>query len=52
LTRVVVADSSISGINSGHIDAVVCATNTADLVLQRSNVTHNHATALIADEQS
>jgi hypothetical protein len=52
LTRAVVADSSISGINSRHVDVVVCAAGSAELTLQRSNVTHNNATAMAAFNQS
>ena len=51
-TRVVVAESSISGIQGKHIDAVVCAADTVVLTLQSSNVTHNNATALAAFNQS
>jgi hypothetical protein len=51
-TRIVILDSSISGINSRQIDAVVCAVDATSLTLQRTNVTHNNATALAAFNQS
>jgi hypothetical protein len=45
-------DSSISGINSMHVDAVVCVVGKTDLMLQHSNVTRNNATALAAFNHS
>ena len=51
-TRATITNGNISGISSEHIWAVVCATNTTDLTLQRTWVSYNNATALVAFNQS
>lgn len=47
-TSAVITDSSIEGVDSMYVDAVVCVSDAAVLTLQRTNVTHNTATALVA----